>query len=417
MKTGYHHLRCGLIGEHLGHSFSGPIHQRIADYSYDLRELTPEEVGDFVLHSELDAFNVTIPYKKTVLPYLDRISPEARRIGSVNTVVRRPDGTIDGYNTDYFGFDAMLTASGIPVAGKKALVLGTGGASLTVCTVLHDRGVGQLVVVGRTSENNYENIHRHHDADLIVNTTPVGMYPHNGVAPIRLADFKSCAGVLDLIYNPARTALLLEAEALGIPFMNGLYMLVAQAVKAFEFFTGDEAEAGIIDAITEELSREKQNIVLVGMPGCGKSTVGKRIAALSGRPFLDADDAFCDRFGISPAQVITAEGEERFRQMEHQVLTDLGKQSGAVIACGGGAVTRSENYHPLHQNGIIVYLRRDLSLLTSKGRPLSAATSPEELYRRRRAFYEAFADLTADATEVPDQTAALILSAVAAYKK
>ncbi len=412
MKTGYQALRCGLIGEHLGHSFSGPIHNKIADYSYELRELPPDGVGDFVLHGSLNAFNVTIPYKQTVLPFLDRISPEAKRIGSVNTVVRRKDGTLDGYNTDYFGFDAMLTASGIPVRGKKALVLGTGGASLTVCTVLRDRGVGELVVVGRSSENNYENIHRHHDADLIVNTTPVGMYPHNGQSPICLADFGHCAGVLDLIYNPARTQLLLDAEELGIPAMNGLYMLVAQAVKAFEFFTGDAAEHGIIEQITGELASDKQNLILIGMPSCGKSTVGKRLAQKTGRPFLDADEEFAKVFGTTPAQVITERGEDVFRAMEHELLCSLGKQSGIVLACGGGAVIRAENYAPLHQNGILIYLKRELSRLSSKGRPLSANSSPEELYRRRKAFYEAFADLTVESTEVPDDTADAMLAAL-----
>ncbi len=412
MKTGYQGLRCGLIGEHLGHSFSGPIHAQLADYSYELRELPPEGVGEFVLHGGFDAFNVTIPYKKTVLPLLDKISPEAQRIGSVNTVVRRPDGTIEGFNTDYFGFDAMLTASGIPVSGKKALVLGTGGACLTVCAVLRDRGVGSLIVVGRSSENNYDNIFLHHDADLIVNTTPVGMYPNNGQSPIRLSDFKRCAGVLDLIYNPAKTELLLQAEALGIPSMNGLYMLVAQAVKAFELFTGDPAEEGILERITNDLSRDKQNFILIGMPGCGKSTVGRILAEKTGRPFFDADEEFTKTYGVSPAQVITDQGEEAFRAMEHRILCTLGKQSGTVLACGGGAVTRSENYAPLHQNGILIYLKRDLSRLSAKGRPLSASSGPEELYRRRKAFYEAFADLTVDSTEVPEQTAEAMLSAL-----
>ncbi len=412
MKKGYTRLRCGLIGEHLGHSFSGPIHALLADYSYELRELPPDGVGDFVKNGGFDAFNVTIPYKQTVLPYLDSISPEAKRIGSVNTVVRRADGRLDGYNTDYFGFDAMLRASGVPTEGMKAVVLGSGGASLTVQTVLKDRGVGELVVVGRNSENNYENLHLHEDADLIVNTTPLGMYPNNGVSPVKLSRFKQCRGVLDLIYNPARTALLLEAESLGIPAMNGLTMLVAQAVKAFELFTGDPAEAGIIEKITEAIQKNTQNIILVGMPSCGKSTVGKLLAEALGRPFADADEEFLTMHGLTPADAIQSLGEERFRDMEHEVLVSLGKASGTVLATGGGAVTRSYNYEPLHQNGVIVYLKRDLSRLSARGRPLSRGKSPEALYRERKAFYEAFADLTVESTEVPEKTVAVIRAAL-----
>ncbi|MBR2353001.1 MAG: shikimate kinase [Clostridia bacterium] len=412
MQKGFSSLRCGLIGEHLGHSFSAPIHALLADYSYEICELAPHEVGDFVKNSRLDAFNVTIPYKETVLPYLDTISPEAKRIGSVNTVVRRANGQIDGYNTDYFGFDAMLTASGIPVQGKKTVVLGTGGASKTVQTVLSDRGVGELVVVGRTSENNYENLYLHYDADLIVNTTPVGMYPKNGQTPIDLSHFRNCKGVLDLIYNPAKTALLLKAEELGISAMNGLYMLVAQAVKAFEFFTGESAKAGVIETITKRIASRTRNIILIGMPGCGKSTVGKILAEQLDRSFLDADEEFFAMHGITPADAIKTLGEDCFREMEHEVLYELGKKSGTVIATGGGAVTRSFNYEPLHQNGTIIYLRRDLSKLSKKDRPLSQSTSPEELYNKRKVFYEAFADLTIDSTEIPEQTAARMLAAL-----
>ncbi|MBQ8849923.1 MAG: shikimate kinase [Clostridia bacterium] len=409
MKTGHEKMRCGLIGEHLGHSFSKIIHAKITDYSYDLVELPPEGVGDFVKNGGYDAFNVTIPYKKTVMPFLDRISPEAERIGAVNTVVRRPDGSIDGYNTDYFGFDGMLTSLGIDVKGKKAVVLGNGGASLTVQCVLADRGVRETVVVDLGLENNYDNIDKHFDAEIIVNATPVGMYPKNGQRLVNVADFKNCIGVLDVIYNPAKTALLLEAEKLGIPHINGLYMLVAQAVKAYEFFTGDIAEKGIIEKITADISYDTKNIIMIGMPGCGKSTVGKRIAGTEGRPFFDADDEFTKMYGVTPAETITSQGEDKFREMEHEVLEKLGKESGTVIACGGGVITREYNYAPLHQNGTIVYLRRELSRLETNGRPLSQSRPVEELYAARREGYERFADLTVDSTEVPDATAMIIL--------
>lgn len=412
MKTGHKNMRCGLIGEHLGHSFSKIIHQKITDYSYDLVELAPDEVGAFVKQGGYDAFNVTIPYKKTVMPFLDRISPEAQRIGAVNTVVRRADGSIDGYNTDYFGFGGMLDTLGVDPKGKKAVVLGSGGASVTVQAVLSDRGVRELVVVGRSLENNYGNIDKHFDAELIVNTTPVGMYPNNGESPVRVADFKSCTAVLDVIYNPSKTALLLEAEELGIPHINGLYMLVAQAVKAYEFFTGDDVDNEIIQGITKDMERDTKNVILVGMPGCGKSTVGRRVAEMMGRAFLDADDEFTKMHGITPAEAIKTLGEERFRQMEHETLALICKESGRVIACGGGAVTRAYNYAPLHQNGVIVYLRRDLQRLATNGRPLSQGRTMESLFEERRAAYERFADLTADSTEVPDATAAIITELV-----
>lgn len=405
-------MRCGLIGEHLGHSFSKIIHAEITDYSYELRELTPDSVGDFVKNGGFNAFNVTIPYKKTVMPFLDRISPEAQRIGAVNTVVRRSDGTVDGYNTDYFGFDGMLNASGIDPKGKKAVVLGNGGASLTVQAVLSDREARETVVVDMGLENNYDNIHKHFDADIIVNATPVGMYPNNGKSLVNIDDFKNCVGVLDVIYNPSKTALLLDAERHGIKHINGLYMLVAQAVKAYEFFTGDTAEAGIIEKITAKIERDTKNIVLIGMPGCGKSTVGEILAKKTDREFFDADTEFTKMHGITPAEAINTLGEDKFREMEHETLAMLGKQSGKVIACGGGAVTREYNYDILHQNGTIVYLWRELALLATGGRPLSQRSSPEALYNARRAAYERFADLKIDSTEIPEKTADEMLSAL-----
>ncbi|MBQ9783861.1 MAG: shikimate kinase [Clostridia bacterium] len=415
MKQGYKHMRCGLLGEHLGHSFSPQIHASIADYTYDLVELSPEEVGNFVKNGGLDAFNVTIPYKKTVMPFLDTIAPEAQRIGSVNTVVRRPDGRIDGYNTDYFGFDGMLTASSIDVRGAKVLVLGNGGASLTVCAVLRDRGAGEILVFDLEGPNTYDTLPLHTDAEVIVNATPVGMYPKNGASLVELSEFPKCRGVLDVIYNPARTALLLDAERHGIPHMNGLYMLVAQAVKAFEFFTGDSAEDGIIEAITREIAAQTRNIILIGMPGCGKSTVGKTLAQNTGRPFYDADNEFTTMHGITPADAIKTLGEDRFREMEHETLCALGKMSGAVIACGGGVVTREYNYDPLHQNGVILYLERELSRLATDGRPLSQRTSPEALYAARKDAYERFADLRIQSTEVVEKTAEAMLAALASY--
>ena len=401
--------RCGLIGEHLTHSFSAIIHKELSDYSYGLFELEPNKVGEFVKSGELDAFNVTIPYKKAVMPFLDRISDKARRIGAVNTVVRREDGSLDGYNTDYFGFDRMITASGIEVKGKKVIVLGSGGASLTVQTVLADRGAKEITVIGRSLENNYNNIARNYDAEVIVNTTPVGMYPGNGDRPIILENFKKCEGVLDLIYNPAKTALLLDAEKLGIPHMNGLYMLVAQAVRAYELFTDRVAEENIIENTVKKIERDTKNIVLVGMPGCGKSTVGKILAEMLGREFYDADVEFEKMHRMTPADAINTLGESDFRHMETETLKALCKESGKVIACGGGAVTREENYPIIRQNGTVIYLKRELSMLATKGRPLSLKRNVEELYLERREAYERFSHLAVESTEKPRNTAEQML--------
>ena len=415
MKSGYQHLRCGLIGEHLGHSFSPIIHKELADYSYDLFELAPDEVEGFVKHADLDAFNVTIPYKKAVMPFLDEISPEALAIGSVNTVVRHSDGTLHGYNTDYFGFDYMVESSGIDVRDKKALVLGAGGASVTVCAVLRDRGAKELVVIGR-KDNTPEVLKSHADAEIIVNTTPVGMYPSNGLSPVDLSLFPACCGVLDVIYNPPRTKLILDAEERGIPAVSGLSMLVAQAVKAFSYFTGEDTPRVVFDTTVQKISAMTQNVILIGMPGCGKSTVGRLLAERMGRNFYDADEVFSKMHGRTPAEVILSNGEERFRELEHQVLCELGKRSGLVIACGGGAVTREYNYRPLHQNGVIVFLDRDLDKLPTDGRPLSQKKSPAVLYAERIALYHRFADIEVKSTEIPEQTAEQILASLAAYR-
>ncbi len=409
MKQGYKNMRCGLIGEHLGHSFSPLIHRELTDYDYRLYELPPENLADFVKNGGLDAFNVTIPYKKDVMQYLDEISPEARSIGAVNTVVRGKDGKLRGYNTDYFGFNHMVDLSGIDVKGKNAVVFGSGGASLTVCAVLRDRGVGKLSVIG-IEDNTPENIAKLGDSEIVVNATPVGMYPRNGNAPVSLSAFPRCICVFDVIFNPARTALLLDAEAREIPFVNGLPMLVAQAARAFEFFTEDTCEEGCVERITDLIAKQTRNIVLIGMPGCGKSTVGKKTAEKLERKFVDADSEFEIKYGISPAECIESRGEDEFRRMEHEVICELGRQSGLVIATGGGAVTRECNYAPLHQNGTIFFIERDLKKLSRDGRPLSMKTSPEEMYARRIASYRRFADVTIVSNEIVEDTVSAVIS-------
>lgn len=402
-------MKCGLLGRKLGHSYSPQIHGLLGDYSYDLFEKEPEELTAFLRDGDFSGINVTIPYKKDVIPSLDELSPAARKIGSVNTIVRRSDGSLFGHNSDYFGFVSLVNHSGIAVEGKKVLVLGSGGTSNMVVAALRDLGAAP-VVISRSGENNYDNLHLHADASVIVNATPVGMYPNTGVSPIDLNRFPKLEGVLDVIYNPAKTKLLLDAEALGIPHENGLWMLVAQAKEASEYFTGNKLSDDMIGKIHQKLSRQMKNIVLIGMPGCGKSTIGNLLAEKLGRKFVDADAEIVQMAGKPIPEIFAQDGEEVFRKWETTALENLGKQSGLVIATGGGCVTRERNYPALHQNGSIFWLERDLSLLPTDGRPLSQANRLEEMYALRRPMYEAFADIRVENAGSPEETVAEILS-------
>ena len=317
-------LRCGLLGRKLGHSYSPQIHHELASYEYKLYEKEPEELESFLKSGTFDGLNVTIPYKKAVMPLLDEISPEAAAIGSVNTIVNRA-GKLTGYNTDAFGFTWLLQKSGVDVAGKKALVFGSGGASVTVCHVLKSLGADPVVVISRSGENNYENLDRHTDAKILVNATPLGMYPGNGVSPVDLTCFDTPECVLDVVYNPARTALILQAEALHIPHASGLSMLVAQAKKACEYFTDTKIPDTEIDRIERLLSHQMQNIILIGMPGCGKSSIGQALANTLHRPFIDADAEIVRRAGCSIPEIFAKDGEPGFRKIESAVLADLGR--------------------------------------------------------------------------------------------
>ena len=388
--------KCGLLGEKLSHSYSPQIHTYLGNYPYLLYEKEREEVEGFVLRGDFDAINVTIPYKKTVVPFCTRLSPVARRLGSVNTLVREEDGSIFGHNTDYFGFSYMLDKSGVSPEGKKVLVLGSGGAAVTVVAVLRDRGAREVIVISRSGENNYENISRHADAEMIVNTTPVGMYPHPGASPVRLSDFPACRAALDLIYNPEKTAFLLEAEALGIPSVNGLTMLVAQAKESAEYFGDAPLSDSIIDKTVSSLQAKQRNLVLVGMPGSGKSTLGKILAAKTGRRFVDADAEIEKAAGMSIPDIFAQEGEDGFRKRETAVLEKWGMEAGLVLATGGGCVTREENTPILRQNGAIFWIKRDIEALPREGRPLSKGADLAAMYAKRRPLYEKIADITVE---------------------
>jgi len=386
--------RFGLLGEKLSHSFSPIIHGMLGDYGYDLIERQPDELQALFESGEYDGFNVTIPYKKAVIPYMTELTDTAKRCGSVNTVVRRADGTYLGDNTDYYGFSVMLRHSGIDVSGKKVLVLGDGGVAPTVREVLKDAFAGEIVTISRRGENNYENIDRHADAAVIVNTTPVGMYPNGGVSPVRVSDFPKLEGVLDLIYNPTNTEFMLQAKELGLRAEGGLLMLAAQAVRASERFLGCAYdEPATSEKIYEALFRSQTTVFLIGMPGCGKTTIGKTLAKATGREFIDTDLEITKNEGRKPSEIITECGVDEFRKIETENLRGVASKCGAVIATGGGIVTREENLRIMRQNGVIVFLERDISELATADRPLSAG-GVDKLWAERERMYRRFADAT-----------------------
>ena len=402
-------LKCGLLGQKLGHSYSPAIHGMLADYDYQLFEREPEQLEDFLKNGDWDGINVTIPYKKAVLPYCAELSDTARRIGSVNTIVRLPDGSLYGDNTDAYGFESLVGKSGIDVRGKKALVLGSGGASVTVVAVLKMLGAESVTVISRCGEDNYDNLAKYADARIIANTTPVGMYPNNGQAAVDLSLFPRCEGVLDVVYNPARTALLLQAEKLGIPCAGGLYMLVAQAKRSSELFTGSSIPDSEIGRIEKVLSGQMKNIVLVGMPSSGKSTLAAALGKKLGRTVYEADALIEPEAGMDIPAIFAQYGEGHFRALETEILGRLGKLSGAVISTGGGCVTQEENYDLLHQNGTILWLQRGTEKLDKTGRPLSLKNDLNEMYQKREPMYRRFADAAVDNNGSVEATLAQIL--------
>lgn len=404
-------MNCGLLGRRLGHSYSPQIHSYLGDYRYALFEKEPEKIEEFLRNGDFTGINVTIPYKKDVIPYLDELTPTAVKMGAVNTIVRRADGTLYGHNTDYFGFSSMVKKSGLDVKDKKVLVLGSGGASNTVVAVLKELGA-RVIIISRSGENNYSNLHLHADAAAIVNTTPVGMYPNTGVSPVDLSLFPNLEGVLDVVYNPARTHLLLDAESRGLPCENGLWMLVAQAKEAAEYFTGHAINDSVIAAIHRKLTTQTQNIVLIGMPGCGKSTIAAHLGEKLGRKVVDADEEIIRLAGKTIPEIFAQDGEEVFRGWETKALEALGKQSGLIISTGGGCVTKERNYPLLHQNGCIFWLQRALDILPTDGRPLSQANRLADMYAIRKPLYQHFADHVIDNNGNPEQTVAAIIHAL-----
>lgn len=387
-------IEYGLLGAKLGHSYSKPIHNLLADYEYELYAVTKEELQALMQSRRFKGLNVTIPYKKDVLPYLDEIASEVNEVGSANTLVIGTDGKLRGYNTDLPGFLSMADQAGIELAGKKVVILGSGGTSLTAQAAARRRGAREIIVVSRSGEINYDRLYEQHtDAEVIVNTTPVGMYPNNGESPIELSAFPKCEGVLDVVYNPFHTELLFQAEERGIRSSNGLWMLVAQARYAAEYFAGVSIPDQRVGEVYGKMRADISNVVLIGMPGSGKTLIGQALAQKMGRKFVDMDELITHMAGKSIAKIFEESGEEAFRRIETEAARECGKEKSLVIATGGGAVTRCETMKALRQNGEILFVERPIEQLETVGRPLSAGgvATLKKMYEERRPLYEKYA--------------------------
>ncbi len=382
----------GLIGGRLAHSHSPTIHNMLSDYEYALYPLTPDELPGFLLRPDIGGLNVTIPYKVEVMKYCAAFTGEAQRIGSVNTLIYDKNRRIIGHNTDYGGFLHLVERAGLTLHDQKVVILGSGGTSRTVFVAAQDAGAREIVVVSRQGENNYQNLPLHADADILVNTTPVGMYPELYGCPVELDLFPHLTGVLDVVYNPLRTRLALAAQERGIRAEGGLAMLVAQAHAAAEQFSMRHIPRERVEEIILLLTRELSNIVLVGMPGAGKTEIGRRLAARTGRTFVDTDALVEQEAGMSIPSLFDLEGEAGFRAREEAAIAEASRECGRIIATGGGAPMFPENRTLLRQNGRIFHIERDLESLATKARPLSKNLAA--MYETRAPVYRAFADET-----------------------
>ena len=403
----------GCIGKKLTHSFSKEIHSRLADYEYELIELNENEFEDFIKGKDFSAINVTIPYKQTVIPYLDSLSDVAKHIGAVNTIVNR-NGKLYGYNTDYYGMKALIERIGIDLKNKKVLILGTGGTSKTARVLTEDMGASEIITVSRTKSENHitydEAINEHSDAEIIINTTPSGMYPDCDSQPIDISFFNNLEGVVDAVYNPLRTSLILNAKVKGIKAEGGLYMLVMQAVVAVEKFLDAEIPKAVADNVYESVFASKENIVLTGMPGSGKSTVGK-LLNIDGFSFVDTDEEIEKLCGCTIKELISSKGEKFFRDFETKVIKDVSSKGSQIISTGGGVVLREENVHYLKRNGKLFFINADFErLCPTDNRPLSDTKEKlRKLYDERIDIYKFTADVIVPDMTTPEEEAQFIL--------
>ena len=391
-------MQYGLIGAKLGHSYSPEIHARLGDYEYRLYERTERAFIDLMASRSFRGLNVTIPYKVVAYEHCDQLSDVAREVGCVNTLVVRPDGALYGHNTDIGGFMAMAKRAGVEIAGKKCAILGSGGASMTARTACRRFGAREIVVVSRRGPVDYEALYRDHaDTEVLINTTPVGMYPDNGLSPADISRLPNLTGVLDVIYNPDKTALILDAEARGIPCAGGLYMLVAQAREAAELFTGHAIPEERTDEIYGALREQALNLILIGMPGSGKSSIGRALAERMGREFVDCDAEIVKRARMTILEIFAKRGERAFRDLESEVISEVCREKGRVIATGGGAILREENVRAMRQNGVVILVERSLTELPMDGRPLSSSQQALfDMWKVREPLYRAAADTCID---------------------
>ena len=419
-------MRYGLIGEKLGHSFSKDIHERIADYTFDLIPLSKEEFKTFMEKKEFTALNVTIPYKKDVIPYLDEMDEHAKAIGAVNTIVNR-DGKLKGYNTDFTGFLYMVKKHNVHMEGKKVLIIGNGGASAAIQAVVQHESAGSMVIVDVVPGNgaiSYDEMFSSHlDAEIIINTSPIGMYPRIGNAPIDISMFHKCEAVLDVIYNPILTRLCFEAQEMDIKRVNGLEMLIAQAKQSVEFFLDKSIDDQIIDDIYQDMLRERCNIVLIGMPSAGKTTIGKMLENRMLKEFIDLDDIIIEKAGKSIPEIFEESGEAGFRAIETEAAIEVSKLNNKIIATGGGTIKHKVNMDYLRQNGITIFIDRDVDKLISSdpNRPLSKSTDAlEKMHAERLPLYQKYAayvavnnsDIESTVTEIEEAYRSILIDAV-----
>lgn len=384
-----------LIGGSLKHSYSKIIHSKLGDYNYNLVEIEKDELKEFV-NSDINGFNVTIPYKKEIIKYLDEIDKSALEIGAVNTVVKR-NGKLFGYNTDFNGMVYMLSRAKISLQDKCVMILGSGGTSNTATAVCKYLGARKITIVSRSGQINYQNCYEQLDTQVIINTTPIGMYPNVNQSPIDLDKFPALFGVVDVIYNPSLTKLLYQAKQKGLKYSSGLPMLVAQAKYAKDYFLDSVCLDSDIERVLSELTNETQNIVLIGMPGCGKSSIGKLLSQILNKEFIDIDQEIVNRENRSIPEIFATYGEEYFRKVESEVLETVCKESGKIIATGGGVVTKEQNHFPLKCNGKVFYINRDVKMLSGEGRPLSKDLNAiMKLYEQRKDLYNKLADFVID---------------------
>lgn len=388
-------MKFGLVGKTLKHSFSKIIHEMFLEYEYDLIEIEEKDLKN-LKNNEYLGFNVTIPYKKAIIPFCDVVSDKAQKIGSVNTVIKK-DGKMYGYNTDYAGFYALSKRAGINFFGKKVAILGSGGTYNTAYHVVLDNSAKEIISVSRNGRFNYNNIELWNDCEIIINTTPVGMYPDNGKAVIDVCEFQKLEGVIDVIYNPINTKLVFDAKQRGLKAQGGLYMLVYQAKEAFEIFTGKTISDDVTEKVYKKLLDSITNIVLVGMPGSGKSVAGKMLSQKTGKKLVDLDKKIEEKANMPIPEIFQKYGEDFFRKLETECAKEAGNELGKIISCGGGIVTRDENLYPLIQNGKIIRIKRDLEKLDCTGRPLSSDIEKlKKMEEIRSPMYEKFSDFTVE---------------------